>query len=72
MNEFIRNLEDMLELQPGTLRPNTLLTDIKGWDSMATVGFIALADGTYGKAVVPSAVRSCQAVGDLAALVGQS
>jgi acyl carrier protein len=72
MKEFIQNLENMLDLPPGELKSNTPLTDITGWDSMAVVAFLALADGTYGKAVPPAAIKSCKTVGDLAALVEQS
>ncbi len=72
MKEFIQHLENMLELQPGELQATTPLIDITGWDSMAAVGFLALADRDYGKAVSPAAIKICKTVGDLAALVGQS
>ena len=72
MKEFIQHLENMLELQPGALQSNTPLTDISSWDSMAAVGFLALADRDYGKAVSPAAIKTCKTVSDLAALVGQS
>jgi acyl carrier protein len=72
MKDFIQNLENMLELQPGALQANTSLADITVWDSMAAVGFLALADQTYGKAVSPAAIKTCKTVSDLAALVGQS
>jgi hypothetical protein len=71
MNEFIRNLEEMLETERGLLQSTTPLSQIAAWDSMAAVGFLALADGKYGKAVAPSAIQKCITVSDLAALVGQ-
>jgi acyl carrier protein len=70
MDEFIKNLEEMLELPNGTLNASTTLADLPGWDSMAAVGFLALADGTYGKSVAPAAIQKCVSVSDLAALVG--
>ncbi len=72
MNEFIQALEAMLEVKRGTLQPATPLKQIRSWDSMAVVGFLALADEKYGKAVAPSAIQQCATVGDLAALVGQA
>jgi acyl carrier protein len=72
MKEFIQHLEKLLELQPGELQAGTPLTDIASWDSMAAVGFLALADETYGKAVPPADIRKCKIVSDLAGLVGQS
>ncbi|MEI8287828.1 MAG: acyl carrier protein [Verrucomicrobiota bacterium] len=72
MKEFIQNLEDMLDLPAGELQADTRLADITGWDSMAAVGFLAMADGKYGKAVSPAAIKTSKTVSDLAALVGQS
>jgi acyl carrier protein len=72
MNEFIKALEAMLELEPSTLEPATPLSQIPGWDSMAVVGFLALADEIYSKAVAPSAIQKCATVADLAALVGKA
>lgn len=72
MNEFIQAMEVMLEVEPGTLQSATLLKQIPSWDSMAAVGFLALADGKYGTAVAPSAIQQCATVGDLAVLVGQA
>jgi acyl carrier protein len=72
MNEFIQHLEELLEVKAGTLKANTPLTQISSWDSMGAVGFLALADGTYGRAVSPAAIQKATTVGDLAALVGQA
>jgi acyl carrier protein len=72
MNEFIQALEAMLETAPGSLQPTTALSQIPSWDSMAAVGFLALADSKYGKAVSPAAIQKCSKVSDLAALVGQA
>jgi len=72
MKEFIQNLENMLDLPAGELQADTRLTDINSWDSMAIVGFLALADRKYGKAVSPAAIKNTKTISDLAALVGQS
>lgn len=72
MKDFIANLENMLEVEPGSLQATTLLTAVPSWDSLAAVGFLALADGTYDKAIDPSAIQECKKVSDLAALVGLS
>ena len=72
MNEFILHLESMLEVQAGTVQASTLLLDIPTWDSMAVVGFMALADGSYGKAISPAELQKCTRVSDLARLVGVS
>ena len=72
MSEFIENLEELLEKTQGSLQSTTLLSEITSWDSMAAVGFLALADAKYGIAVSPGALQKCKTIGDLAALVGQA
>jgi len=63
--EFIVALEEMLELDPGTLKGDELLSDIDGWDSMAAIGFIALVDSLSEITVDPGALAVCKSVSDL-------
>jgi acyl carrier protein len=70
MDKFLQHLEEMLELAPGTLNPDTPLSQIPTWDSMAAVGFLALADGTYNTAVSPANIQKCKTVNELSLLVG--
>jgi acyl carrier protein len=63
--EFYAELESMLEIEAGTIQGNESLSDLSGWDSMAVLSFIALADGTLGEAVSPSAIAACKTVNDL-------
>lgn len=66
---FFEKLEDLLELDAGTVSSQTLLSELNGWDSMAAIGFIAMADEVAGVAVEPAALAACRSVDDLAALV---
>jgi acyl carrier protein len=62
-------LEDLLELEPRTVKSENLLADLPGWDSMAVVGCIAMIDETFGVIVPASRLMQCKTVGDLAELV---
>ncbi len=66
--DVLRDIESILERDPGTLTGAELLCDI-GWDSMAVVMFIAIMDRTRGAAVPPRQIASARSVSDLCALV---
>ena len=67
---FLKNLEDLVEADPGTLGEATVLADLSGWDSMAIMGFIAFADEELGQNPAPAALKGCVTVADLMKLVG--
>lgn len=66
---FLLLLDDLIELDPGTLAGDEKLADLEMWDSLAAVGFIAMVDEHIGVPVSPAALASCQTVNDLVALV---
>ena len=68
--EFLRNLEDLIEADPGSLAETSVLADTEGWDSMAIMGFISFADDELGQTPAPKAIKACVTVADLMALVG--
>jgi len=47
--EKIGLLEEMLELDNGSLKEDTVLKEISVWDSMAALSLIALCDEKFGK-----------------------
>ena len=67
--EGMRLLEQMLELGPNTLTAERRLRDLEGWDSLATMTFIALIDRELGVPLPGSRVARCQTVGELMGLV---
>ena len=67
-DQLYRNLEEMLELDAGTLKGDETLSSLN-WDSMAVISFIALADGNFGASVPVSKLKDAQTVGDLWRLV---
>ena len=66
--EFIREFEDLVEVEPGSLQVTNLLADISGWDSMAILGFIAFADEKFGVSPSPKMITGCITLADLLAI----
>lgn len=60
-------LEDMMELDEGSLTPETVLADIEEWDSLAKLSLIVLMDEECGKTVTGADVRAFNTVGDILA-----
>lgn len=65
----IEMLEEMMELEAGTLKADTVLSDIEEWDSIALISFIALMDDEFDKVIKGSVVKQAKTVADLMALM---
>ena len=63
--EFISEMETILEITPGTLALETTLNDLDEWNSLAILGVIALADESAELALSPKNIRACASIGDL-------
>jgi acyl carrier protein len=63
--EFLLQMDEILDLQPGTLRGHEKLEDLKNWDSTALISLIVLADSNNGVPIAPDQVVGCSTVADL-------
>ena len=68
--EKIKLLEEMLELDEGSLTAETVLDDLDDWDSMAALMLINLADLTFKKKLLPDQIRAFETVGDVLDFLG--
>jgi acyl carrier protein len=68
--EFLRALEGQLELPEGSLNGKHALTDIDGWDSLAAVMFIALADEKIGVTISGNQIANAKTLDELLSLLG--
>ncbi len=68
--EKIALLEDMLELDGGTLTPEMELTSINEYDSMAKLSLIVLMDEECGKKLTGEQIREFKTVGDILTYMG--
>ena len=68
--EKIALLEDMLELEAGTLTPETELTSVDEYDSMAKLSLIVLFDEEFNKKLTGEEIRTFKTVGDILVSMG--
>ena len=67
--EKIRMLEEVMELDEGTLHMEDVLEDFMEWDSIAALAFIALMDEQFHKTVSGSEIKMLKTVADAVALM---
>lgn len=58
-------LEDLLELEEGSLTPDTLLEDIEEYDSMTKLSLIVMVDDEFGVKLDGNTIRGFKTVGDI-------
>ena len=63
--EFLLEMDQILELPPGTLRGPEKLENMEQWNSIAMLGFIALADTNNGARISPRQIVNCSTIADL-------
>ena len=63
--EKIAKLEELLELECGTLKPEMELSSIGEYDSMAKLSLIVLMDDEYGKKLTGEQIRLFKTVQDI-------
>jgi acyl carrier protein len=66
---FLNLIDELLELDEGTVAGDEELEE-RGWNSLAAVGFIAMADEQFGVIVAPAKLAHCRTANQLAELLG--
>lgn len=69
-SKFLILLDEMLELEPLTLKGPEVLEAIESWDSLAVVGLIAMVDENFGVTLSPQKIFQSKTVDDIVALLG--
>ena len=67
--DFLRSLEQILELPPDTLAGTDTLSGVGEWTSLAVLEFMALADERFGVTLGVDRITECATFNDLFALV---
>jgi acyl carrier protein len=68
---FVSEIENLLEMDAGSLSLETQIKDLETWDSLAFVSFLAIADSTFGMKVSPDELRKAETIADLMKLVSK-
>jgi acyl carrier protein len=63
--KFLLQMDEILDLSPGTLKGHEKLQDLKNWDSTALISLLAVADANNGVPIAPDQVVQCSTVADL-------
>ena len=66
-SDFLRRLEELLDMDADSLTGAERLENLERWDSIAVMGFLALVDEQCGVALSPKTVAECGTVDELCA-----
>lgn len=66
----IELLEELLEVDEGTLQPEMELADLENWDSMTALSLIVMIDEECGKRITGNDVKSMQSIQDIMNIMG--
>lgn len=69
-NKKLALLEEMMELEEGTLTVDTKLGDIEEYDSMAKLSLIVLMNDEFGKKLNSNQIKGFQTVKDILDFMG--
>ena len=64
-DEFLLEMDEILDLPAGTLRGHERLEELQNWDSISLITFIALAESNNGVSISPAQIVRCSTVADL-------
>lgn len=67
--DFLKNLEEILEIEQNSLHEDMELSEISNWDSLAFLSVIAMADEEFDIVIEGHLLENVQKVSDLMELV---
>ena len=65
VQDKIAMLEDLLEVEEGALKPETLLVDVEEYDSMSMLSLIVMMQDEFNVNLKSTDVKTFQTVGDI-------
>ena len=65
--EFVSKIREILDNESVTM--DSALDDIDEWDSLSAVSFIAFANSSFGKTLMPDKVWECKTIRELYGLL---
>lgn len=63
--EKLAQLEEIMDLDEGTLKPDDKLKEYDEWDSITILAFIAFMDSDFGKTVKGEEIKNLTTVQDV-------
>lgn len=72
MDNFIAEIAELVDQDASEITPETPFKDLRNWDSLAALSFLALCEDTYGKTVTDDDLGRAKTVNDLYVLTGSA
>lgn len=69
IEEKLAALEEIMDIEPGTLTPKTLLQDLDEWDSVTAISLIAFVEENFGKVLKGSQIKEFMTLADVLAIM---
>ena len=67
LKEKLALLEEVLDVEEGSLSPETELADVDEWDSIAALSLIVMLDEKFEKTVSGAQIKALETVNDILA-----
>ena len=67
LKEKLALIEDVLDVEEGSLSPKTELADVDEWDSIAALSLIVMLDEKFEKTVSGAQIKALETVNDILA-----
>lgn len=67
LKEKMALIEEVLDVEEGSLSPETLLSDVDEWDSIAALSLIVMLDENFEKTVSGAEIKAMETVKDILA-----
>ena len=61
----IEKLEDLMDIDSGSLTPDLLLSDIEEWDSLSALSYVVMMKDDFGKKISGDEIRAFKTVQDI-------
>lgn len=65
LKDKLELLDEMLELDAGSLTPENILEELDEWDSLALISLVALIDEKFDKKITGQKIREFKTVQDI-------
>ncbi|CAK7039689.1 acyl carrier protein [uncultured Phascolarctobacterium sp.] len=65
LKEKLALIEEIFDVEEGSLTPETLLADVDEWDSIAALSLIVMLDENFEKTVSGAQIKALESVNDI-------
>lgn len=70
--EKLAALEDMMELDAGVLKPETVLDELEEWDSLSALSFVVFLGDEFNRKISGQEIRAFKTVHDMLNVMEQA